>query len=385
MSYRPNFNDPRARKRIIQAVEWAETTLSGDEPRTVSSHTLNKQFGALGGKKETLSDWLRPKLLIRSGQYAEGQCFSYKLNLIGVQALRTLLKAEGIIPAHPLVVYARDFASELQSGVFSYNDTTNDCRRHHKLHSVRRVDKQKFWSKEGYNFDYDLSASGPTILSQMAIGADIPVIRDYLVNKKELRAGLAARIGVTVQEAKQVITALFNGARVVAHGKCAIFVKLKGDKEALQKLKNDEWVQSLLADVKVMWVTIRDLHFQKTGEKLKKSQLWSLYYGQERAVMDAALEYVKTGSKVFIEHDGFRTDTQQDVSLMQAAVYQKTGFHVVFDEDIYTKEEITHTDFTTGCSMMIQVSETGFENPDAPSVRHIVEARRSGFDATTLR
>ncbi len=377
MTYRPNFNDPRVRRRMITAVEWAETTLSSDSAREVSAFTLNSVFGA---KTQNIRDWLAPRILIREGGYSEGKCYSYRLNVIGVKALRKLLQAEGIIPAHRLEVYGREFATELESGIFSYRDATNDHRRHHRLHGVRRVEKKRFWLKHGYTYDYDISTSGPTILSQMAIGAHIPVIRDYLTNKKSIRVALAARLGVTVQEAKQVITALFNGARIVPHRSCAIFDKLNGDREALAKLKSDEWVQSLLADVKTMWECIRDIHFQKTGEKLKRAELWSIYYKQERAVMDAALASVKTGSKVFIEHDGFRSDVKQDAESLSTAVYQKTGFSITFDEIDYSveEEEITLTSNQQGI-MLYQVPETGFLESDTATIRHKIEARRSGF------
>jgi hypothetical protein len=99
------------------------------------------------------------------------------------------------------------------------------------------------------NWDLDLSNCHYSLLLQLgtAVCVDLPEVRWYLDNKETLRASLAARVGISEEEAKSCLIALIYGARFTLWAGADI-PKLIGPARA-RKLYSDPQFRALKADV----------------------------------------------------------------------------------------------------------------------------------------
>ena len=89
--YTPNYNDPRVKNRIIQAIAFVEQYVSKTKPNWLSTRAIDKHFGQ--GQLD-ISKFLRQKLLIivdNHFNFETGKCKTYIQNPDGVNELRQAL------------------------------------------------------------------------------------------------------------------------------------------------------------------------------------------------------------------------------------------------------------------------------------------------------
>ena len=91
MTYNPNFNDPRVKKRIRKAVGFVSATMD-DTPHAWPTRYIDKH---LGSQSNDLSKWLREHLLVvDSHRYNNlGTCKEYTINRLGVRYLLAVLNS----------------------------------------------------------------------------------------------------------------------------------------------------------------------------------------------------------------------------------------------------------------------------------------------------
>jgi hypothetical protein len=99
------------------------------------------------------------------------------------------------------------------------------------------------------NWDLDLSNCHYSLLFQLAakVGVELPEVRWYLENKKDLRDGLALRVGISLDEAKACLIVLIYGVRLTLWADADV-PKLIGRARA-RKLYADPQYRALRADV----------------------------------------------------------------------------------------------------------------------------------------
>jgi hypothetical protein len=344
-NYTPNWQDSRNQKRLQSVLSWCEFSLS-EKPRQFSVNELEKVFGQGQNK---LACYLRANLLIQCGMYKVGEkFFEYILNKNGFEKLKRNLdvKFKPMIPIQAI----EPFKDQLETFTFVYSDKSN--RYWHPLQNMKREKKQEFWTKHGLPFDYDIEASAPTILFQLAkkhglndlIGQPI---QDYLLHKNELRAHVSSVGQCSKEVAKRIITAIFNGAHLSSSPFQHTLDGISSDGKLA--LKNDPKVRLLHLAVKFMWKQIEKCE----GRKKTSSQKWGLYFTYERKILDVIkLHLDKQDVKYFTEHDGWRCDTKLDLPKIEDEVERQTGVRIKIEDKQATQN--THYSY---CSLHLSSQE----------------------------
>ena len=341
-TYRPNWNDPRVKKRVETVLTWVELSLSESADLPVPAQTLDSVFGPIGHK---LGDYLRANLLIRSDMYKPGLRF-YKYRLKKNSINKILSQQDNnsyfVNTSSRIKVLQDHFKEELSTLEFKLKEQSN--RYWHPALNIKRELKQEFW-KPYLPYDYDIEACAPTLLLQLAEKANLnkilaKPIKDYLEDKDRFRQHVSELTGLSKQQSKRILNSLFNGARLAKNSFCSTYRMMQDEfdspieaKKAMESLQNDIQIKLLRNSIKSLWRRIESkLRVQMNTSKDK----WSLYFYLERTVLDAMMsELIKEGIKFFPEHDGFRTNRPINVEQMQEAVLNKTGFTIRLTSNSY--------------------------------------------------
>lgn len=336
MSYHPDFDDPRVRRRVKNALGWTCANLGyRKEPKFLTRDHINSVYG---NGSNPLSKWLRQKLLTTNHRYnhATNTAKTYQLNTAGVKYCRRQLRqprgAKSLIKTVAIEWAQQKHGSEIASGKFEYNDKNN--RYWNSLQHYPTVIRDPLFASYGYIHAYDIESAAPTILLQysrlMGLEKSTPVIDDYLNNKTLRRAQLASRLHTDVTTAKRVITALFNGATYRPTGDIA--TKVLPNRLAFARLVNDEWCEQLRVDIRKMWVPLDAKNAQQKS---------AVYRKEERRVMSAVIKYLKRERHIsnrpvryFLEHDGWRSDCPVDLYVLSLFVKNSTGYNIKFSEEV---------------------------------------------------
>lgn len=336
-NYTPNFNDPRVKKRIRRALGFACSSLSSDKPRHWARVELDRHFGT---QNHSLSKWMRAKLLITDNpqwSYQHGICKSYRLNLEGVREMSDCINISNI-PNYPIVAQVKkigvdwakeQYLPEIQSGAFTYKDKSN--RLWNDIQRLPSEIRRPLFAEQGYHWEYDIRACAPTLIYQRArqegLTRPTKTLDAFLADRQLYRQALAERLDCDEAQAKQIITALFSGAKI-AQG-YAIAEILNNDINKLNILKTNTWIIALRKDIKKCWDAIKS---SESSLRLKSRDKWMIYFQLERAVMNVVrTELSKLSVRYFLEHDGWRCDTYVDEYSLRLLVKKRTGYSVEFD------------------------------------------------------
>ena len=365
MSYQPNFTDPRVRARCLKAIGFLSGVMSTTKPQEWSTRYIDRYLGI---SSNPLSRYLRENLLVVTDDYyryntsERGICKKYILNQQGLDKIRDLLKLNNI-QTYPIVlqVAKQDHLSELSTGAFKYNDKSN--RLWHPLQRYRKQIRTQILVDHGYQHHYDISTCAPQLIHQYS--QQIPellapegkrkrikwqqgpmdlwlfALRRYLTEKDQVRAEIAKNIDLPLQAVKELINALFAGAVISTNKDSDIYHILAGDVARIQWLKQDPYVQELVADIKTCWEYIRPLMPLRTKTTNKgterrlpvnSKQKWLLYFELERQVIDSVRDYLSERSiKHFLIHDGWSCSSEIDRTELSLYVRTQTGFDLTFD------------------------------------------------------
>lgn len=335
--YEPNFSNKRVVDRIATVLDWCDLHVDSKSPTQLHNSKLTKVFG---NQAKELSNYLRSNLLIQSGNYTVGKSsLSYTLNQDGYDKLSQKIgrRVNHIECNKAVLQTAEDLYPELLTLEFEYTDKSH--RLWHPLQQMKSSKKAQFWNNY-LPFNYDVDASAPTILLQLATKHGLlPLlagpIQDYLDNKDEFRQYVATLANTDVKTAKRIINSLFNGARLAANGFCSTFGLLDFRKDSMKALQEDQRVISLRSAIKQMWNKISSKFTTKTSK-----DKWSVYFQHERKVLDAVKFFLdEKGVQYFTEHDGFRSSEKIDVNELSEYVYNRTSIKVNFSEDMEEKKE----------------------------------------------
>ena len=372
MTYTPNFADPRVKRRIKRALGFACACFSETKEREWSSRYIDKYFGI---SSNPLSKYLRDCLLVcTDAHYSSLSHVSkkYKLNTTGVSNLCSMLNEPTTISVLQVkgTEWAKEeFKQELSTGVFKYTNKSN--RNWHPLQRVRREVKRIIFSDSNLKYQYDIQCCAPRLLLQYS--QQIPLLLDpkelvgpqnkkrpkwiqgpmdlwlrnlqaYLADRQQIRNELAQRADISPEVAKELINALFAGARLGLIENSAIYQLLEGDIARIHYLKQDPFVSGLRDEIKIMWDYIKPVMQKrttttKTGQEktlpISSKQKWNLYFQLEMQVLNAIIDYLSlTDNKFFTEHDGWTCENQVNEIELIDFVRNKTGFNIKLDLEI---------------------------------------------------
>jgi hypothetical protein len=307
-------------KRVIAFV----SQLSASEPQQIGASKLREVFG-----KETneFAKHLKLMVLFRtSKQYIKG--LQYQQYVRKDEGFNQLKELAGISDEEVGTLVAEQYTQwnpEIQSGVFVYNEQSN--RFYHPLQSIiKKVDKPAFWRVHGYNHDIDIDNAAPTLLYQLALKSKCPRmllgdIKKYIDDKSGVRTYYSELLQCDYETAKEVITALFNGARL-NYQRCSIAKLLNSNQIGI--LRKDNYTKQLRSTIKLMWKYLgRSERIMVNGKNR-----WAVYRRLERQVMDVVVQCCE--GRVFREHDGLRTDTMVDIVKIVGVVKNNTGYEIAF-------------------------------------------------------
>lgn len=372
MAYEPNFNDPRVKRRIKRALGFACACFSETKEREWSTRYIDKFFGI---SSNPLSKYLRDTLLVCTDPHYSSlshQAKKYRLNAQGVNKLNANLTDPMTISVLQVqgVEWAKEeFKQELSTRVFKYTHKTN--RNWHPLQRVRREVKRQVFKDSNLKYQYDIQCCAPRLLLQYSqqipelldltkqVGPQnnkrpvwlqgpmdlwLPNLQAYLADRQQIRNELAQRADITADIAKEIINAMFAGARLGLIEDSAIYQLLDGDIARIHYLKQDPFISGLRDEIKTMWDYIKPVMPKrttttKTGQEkqlpISSKQKWNLYFELEMRVLNAISEYLTdTNNKFFTEHDGWTCEFEVDKIALIDFVRTKTGFDIKLDLEI---------------------------------------------------
>lgn len=383
-SYKPNWNDPRVINRARHAYGFSRGVMTTTKPSHWAKSVIDKYFGT---QNHDLSKYLRSILLITTNNNydkATGLTKQYLLNERGIEFLRSIFINKDTEFAHwaqdnnhnidennsantsPSVALLydqyvvskfceREYGMEMKSLDFQYQDKAS--RLWHPIQNIKREYKSHIMTEMGLVNQYDIESCAPTLLLQYAqhLGMDeyLFAVNDYLKNKTEIRNKLAQEMEVEPKVIKVIINALFCGARIGNSPEFAISHLLNNDLAKITFLKENEFIQELRKDIKLIWSYIETtlpviITTTKSGKTrklpLNSKRRWAVYFQLERQVLNQVREYLKsTGNKHFLEHDGW--NTQQEVNQQELIdfVKNKTGFQISIKQEKLDKNHTTNT------------------------------------------
>jgi len=379
MTYIPNWSDPRIRRRIKRAMGFASACISPIKEHSWSSLHLDKWFGKSSNE---LSKFLRNRLLICTDEhYSKLKNISkkYRLNLTGMSYLQSKLTdlTEHIVQ-YPCVIQVdktgvewakEEFKDELSTRVFRYEHKSS--RNWHPLQRAKRAVKRVVFRDAGLKYQYDIQCCAPRLLLQyshqisevldpeLVVGPQnnkrpawlqgpmdlwLSNMQAYLKDRTQIRTELALRSDISAEQAKEIINALFAGARIALHEDSAVYQLLEGDIAKIHYLKQDPFLTGLREEIKTMWEYIRPVMSKrtittKTGQErllpISSKQKWNLYFELEHRVLNAITDYLTlTDNQFFTEHDGWSCVNEVDQIALREYVMTKTGFDIRLDLEI---------------------------------------------------
>ncbi len=396
-TYTPNVRDPRTQRRIRQALGFVLGCFSPTKPHEWSSRYIDQHLGA---QHHNISQWLRMHLITTTCErYSKdtGVCKQYIRNEFGCryvrdfvtnkttqtydswleisdmryrQSLRDLVEmsendeSEQLLQLYPSVTDLTDldlvvewaeqeYAYELESCDFTYDDKAS--RLFHPLQRVRKNYKKTIFQRSGLAYQYDIESCAPTLLLQYS--QQIPeiivdhkwrqgpmdlylfAINRYIQQRGQVREELAQASELTQDQVKQIINAMFNGAKISLNPDTTIYQIVAGDRAKIAWLKQDPFIQELKSDIKTIWEYIEPTLYRtyavdsKTGRQRKlplgAKQKSGVYRDQERRVLNCVRSYLEqTHNEYFLEHDGWTTRQPIMESELLDHIHTQTGFKI---------------------------------------------------------
>lgn len=345
MKYIPNFKDPRVLKRVKRAYGYTLATFDNKEKHR-SMETLTKYFGQA---QHPLSQYLNRTLLTCTNNHysdAAGISMKYVVNIDGAMKIDGILhenlpkifthqEISEVAKANIAVVaattmYSTDHKIELNSGEFVYQEKSD--RYWHPIQSARKEIKHRVFDKHQYRHNYDIECAAPRLLYQHALTFnDTPLvtIEDYITNKTSVRQQLADDTGIDVKTIKKVINGIFNGAKLGCNKDFHLFNELDNNYIMMNRLKDNEYIQLLKADIAEMWKTIPIKDRRSSREKAE------VYRQIEKKVLTSIKRYLnKNNNKHFTEHDGWVCEYEIDEYQLQKYVKEHTGYVIAMSHDV---------------------------------------------------
>jgi hypothetical protein len=329
--YSPNYNDPRVRKRITAAIEFIEQYVSST-PVPIAQSQIHKHMG----RTDTdIGKFLKETLLVCVDAYYNREthiCKKYVRDQDGVGTLKQAigLSTTKLTPA---------LQTQLDTGEFEYTEKSD--RLFNPIQYMPRRVKRPLLAKNGYHHVYDIQCAAPTLLYQYAQKIkpelNLTAIEQYLNNRSQIRNEISIKYNIPLEDVKQIITSLFNGALLSRSYTTQIFHTLNGNYNLITRLQADQYLTELRSDISAMWKTINQtLKLKLNKKRINARDKASLYRELEKEVMSAIKRELKRSkNKFLLEHDGWTCRDVVDIMMLRSYVRSHTGYVIEIDWDVY--------------------------------------------------
>lgn len=298
-----------------------------------------------------MEKYLRTHLLVTERNYwsmEHGECKVYSLNKPGIDTIREKLRIEREdVESVVIGEISSEFSESLTTGDFQYEEKSD--RLWNSLQFFPSEVKRAILKKHGYLYNYDISCCAPTLLVYKAFNngmgevyTPLSILR-YIEGKTHYRRTLSEEIGISQKQVKEIINALFCGARLGCNPNYALFQLVDCNTETMNKLRASEIIQDLRADIKQMWkyleidIPRKEVLTKKGNKKLERitsSMKWGLYFRLERKMLRVIEKYLKsTGCRYFLEHDGWATDQDIDIEFLSQKLFDELETLLVIEKD----------------------------------------------------
>ena len=255
----------------------------------------------------------------------------------------------------------RYLKSLLEETTLIYNYANNSNWRSYMLHRYYETETGRIYAFGACNlqncarvvrevamagmYDIDISNCHYSILAQMAksYGYTCTEVLAYLSNKKHVRESLAQEFGISIQQVKDALIALIYGAKFSLRSKDALpsifnstetagriyqhpqFVALRNEIAKARKviLQNQNVNRRTIRNCR--WLTMR---LDLTDER---QQLAHLLQGVEAAALEAGVRLFQK-KIVLLQHDGFTATEPLDTNLIEAAIFESTGYQLNIEQ-----------------------------------------------------
>jgi hypothetical protein len=346
LTYSPNFEDPRTRRRLERARGFAVSYFSETQPRTASKQLIDRYFG---NTNRTLGRWLLATLLEVDDPHYNmhtGKPRSYRLR-------PTEPTAEELTSAKPrdlqecVNLAYEEHREALDQGRVEYREKSS--RLWHPVQNMRTQYRRPFLAQSGLCFHYDICAAAPTILVQQAesIANDpkrFPLIRAYIQHRTLVRQMLARGTHSEPEAIKRTINALFCGAPLGVQSDRAVMQILQST-HRVQQLQQSRLVTELRREIRDLWRVLgeaipRTTTTDRTGRsrrrRLTGRDKWQYYFAQELKVIRAVESLMrKSHTRVFLEHDGWVTSEYIDPYRISQHIRKRTGIRVEIELELF--------------------------------------------------
>ena len=359
--YKPNFKDPRNRKRIANAIGFVSAHL-GERPRELPTRLITQEVG-----QKNLGLYLRQLLITCTDNHYSmdsGVCKKYTLNYEGVAKATSSLADYRLLmqctpsssnknnkehSSNPTVVQVKEttvrhgidwttnkYKRELNTLAFKYNFNHNDNRFHHGLQNVKKKVRTQVLCNANLVHDYDIDSCLPAMIlyHNQQLGGDLyPTILSLIENKQSHREYLAKELEIDLRTAKRIITAIFNGARNLSpNGHSQIYKMLDKDVAKLECFKQLDWFITLKQEIKQCWDVILPHYehmrlYKDNGNKKRFTgrEKWHIYSLLEYKASVLIQSYLKDNNiNYFWIHDGWTSDQQINKSDLEKHLRQHT-------------------------------------------------------------
>jgi hypothetical protein len=259
-------------------------------------------------------------------------CKTYKLNLDGYHALCHSIGYEPKYQPPPELVDALD------TGAFEY--TSIGHRLYHPLQNLPKRIKQPLLTSKGYRHEYDIECCAQTLLVQhsrtLGLKKPTPALDRYISDRTSVRTELMTRTGLDSKTIKQILTALLNGSNLSCWHTNSIFAYVNYNKQMIEFLKEDHYIEQYICDVRGMWSEIRKHQSLRYKERFNAKMKSEMYRSLEEEVRVVIQRYLKkTKNRAFVEHDGWSCQTAVDTNRLCYEVKRQTGFVIKLDWTIH--------------------------------------------------
>lgn len=196
-------------------------------------------------------------------------------------------------------------------------------------------------------YDYDIENCHYAIFYQLAerYGHECRGIKHYLTHKKATREGIALRVGISQEQVKTCLLALMFGARLTDFESNAIPDEI-GQVKAMALYLDAEFAAIAEDITEGRRVILKNWPRRRTtllndmkkavGLKAKPEvRLAHIIQGIEAKALWAAIR-LYPDDVVLLMHDGFVATRELDVTLIENAIYQETGYRLELDGGLIT-------------------------------------------------
>jgi len=346
-----NWSNAKVQSRLHNAIGFVSAHLGTTTPRQLSTRLITQEVG-----QKNLGNTLRELLITNTDKHYSmdtGLCKKYILNYQGVAKATSSLVDYRLLMhcsnksltnycnkehySNPSVVLedtitrfgvdwtVKRYKEELDTFTFNYDFNHNDNRFHHGLQNVKKKIRTKALASAGLIHDYDIDSTLPTMIlyhNQQLGGELYSTIKDLIENKQSHREYLAQALEIDIKTAKQIFTAIFNGAKNLAPNSYSqIYQMLGGDdnidaKAKLECLKQDYLYINLKNEIKQCWDVILPHYehmrlYKDNGNKKRFTgrEKWHIYSLLEYKAATLIQSYLNSNNhNYFWIHDGWTSD-----------------------------------------------------------------------------